>query len=61
MNYELLYLQRHYAESMIALNDELIKCEPHNLTLIRQRQQWARLAMLLHARIERLERNYDQG
>lgn len=46
--YELLYIQRRYAEEMIDKEDDAT-----------QRRHWARLAYLFHAKIERLERNYD--
>lgn len=59
MNYELLYLLRRYAEDNIELSDELIKYAPTDDRMIEYRQRWARIAMHLHARIERLEHNYD--
>lgn len=59
--YELLYTLRLAAEQRIVECDTWIARKPHDIDAIRRRQRFALVAARLHAKIERLERNYDRA
>jgi hypothetical protein len=57
--YELLYSLRAAAEARIVECDAWIARRPNDIDAIWRRQRFALVAARFHARIERLERNYE--